>query len=152
MVVTMTWVPDHMSNSHRLFVSEIGQMARKPKQQLEEQSWTRAKWKGFVNLKLSQEEKQAIKEHLLPEANGLDFLMNAATGGYKCSISYSIPEDVFTLSLTGLYREKPNAGITMSLRHREMIVALSGLNWLVREDGLSTEWSEKFTVSGDDDW
>lgn len=127
-------------------------MASKRSQKKEGELWTKATWKGFVNLRLSKEEKAAIKGALLREADGLEFLMNAATAGYKCSISYSIPEDVYTLSLTGQYQQKSNAGITMSLRHREMMIALSGLAWLLREDGLSSEWSDRFTVSGDDDW
>lgn len=117
-----------------------------------EKPWNKAKWQGFVNVKLSQEEKKAIKESLLSEEAGLEWLMNAATDGYKCSISYSIPEDVYTLSLTGQYREKPNSGITMSMRHREMIVALTALSFCHEQAGRSQEWSERYTLMGDDDW
>jgi hypothetical protein len=40
----------------------------------------------------------------------------------------------------------------MSLRHKEAIVALSGLAWVLREDGLSQEWEERFGKKDDDDW
>jgi hypothetical protein len=127
-------------------------MARKPKQQPEETLWTRAKWQGFVNVRLTTEEKKAIKEKLLSEANGYEFLMNAATAGYKCSISYSVPEEVFTASLTGTYQQKPNAGITMSMRHRDLIVALTALEWCHDQAGFSQEWSERWTLAEPDDW
>lgn len=114
--------------------------------------WQKAKWAGFVNVRLTEQEKKEIKGNLLKEEDGLEFLMNAATAGYKCSISYSIPEDVYTVSLTGQYQEKPNAGITMSIRHVELMVALTALAWCQSEAGASQEWSERWTVGGLDNW
>ena len=114
--------------------------------------WNKAKWQGFVNVKLGQEEKKAIKSNLVTEGDGFEFLMNAATEGYKCSISYSIPEDVYTVSLTGSYQEKPNAGITMSIRHRDFLVAVTAVKWVMELDGVSTEWSDRYTLLGDDNW
>ena len=127
-------------------------MASSKSRKTEEKLWEKEKWKGFVNVRLSQEEKKAIKDNLLSEEAGLEFLMNVATDGYKCSISYSIPEDVYTVSLTGQYRSKPNAGITMSLRHREMITALSALSWCHEEAGKFGEWSDRYAIVGDDNW
>lgn len=127
-------------------------MAQKQVKKQEVQLWTKVKWVGFVNVKLNQQEKEAIKANLLSEEDGFAFLMNAATAGYKCSISYSIPEDVFTVSLTGQYREKPNAGITMSMRHRELVVALTALSFCATEEGSSEEWADRYSVVGDDNW
>ena len=127
-------------------------MTRKTKEKSEDQLWSKAKWQGFVNVRLASQEKKAIKENLLKEEDGTEFLMNAATAGYKCSISYSIPEDVYTVSLTGVYQEKPNAGITMSMRHRDLIVALTALQFCSTEAGDFREWSDRFSVTGDDDW
>lgn len=127
-------------------------MAQKPIKKQESKQWNKAKWIGFVNLKLSQQEKEAIKSNLLSAEDGIDFLMNVATAGYKFSTSYSIPEDVYTLSLTGQYQEKPNAGITMSMRHRDFVTALTALNFCAQEDGLLVEWSDRYTIVGDDDW
>jgi hypothetical protein len=114
--------------------------------------WTKAKWQGFVNVRLTKEEKKAIKGRLLLEGTGFEFLMNAATAGYKCSISYSIPEDTYTVSLTGQYHQKPNAGITMSIRHRDLITALTALAWCQEEAGNLAEWSERWTLAEPDDW
>lgn len=118
----------------------------------EVKTWNKAKWNGFVNVRMSNEEKQVVKKNLLTEEAGLEYLMNASTAGYKCSISYSIPEDVYTASLTGMYQEKPNAGVTMSMRHRDLIVALSALKWCDDEAGFNGEWSDRFGMAGNDDW
>jgi hypothetical protein len=127
-------------------------MARKEANQQEVKLWEKAKWKGFVSVAMTEAEKKAIKDSLLVEEDGFEFLMNAATAGYKCSISYSIPEDVYTASLTGQYQRKPNAGITMSVRHVNLIVCLSALKWCHEEAGASGEWSERFSMSSKDDW
>lgn len=127
-------------------------VAKKSSQGKENELWSKEKWKGFVNVRMTDQEKSYVKDNLLEEMDGLEFLMNAATDGYKCSISYSIPEDVFTVSLTGQYQQKPNAGITMSIRHRELIVALTALSFCSREDGKSVEWSDRYSLIGNDDW
>lgn len=118
----------------------------------ESKLWTKAKWKGFVNANLNQQEKKQVKENLLAEATGFESLMNAATAGYKCSISYSIPEDTYTMSLTGQYQQRPNAGITMSMRHKELIVAISAMDWCLKEAGELGSWEERFGSIGSDDW
>ena len=114
--------------------------------------WEKAKWKAFVNVNLSQLEKAEVKDNLLAEVTGYEFLMNAATDGYKCSISYSIPEDVYTVSLTGMWKSRPNAGLTMSMRHRDLIVAITGLAWCQASTGIDGSWEERFGSAGDDDW
>jgi hypothetical protein len=127
-------------------------MARKKSSKPEEQLWSKAKWQGFVNIALTKEEKKAIKAQLLEEATGFEFLMNVVTDGYKSSISYSVPEDTYTVSLTGLYQGKPNAGITMSMRHKELITALTALSWCHEQAGTFGEWSERWTLREEDDW
>lgn len=127
-------------------------MARKPKDNKGQELWTKANWQGFVNVGMTMEEKKHVKANLLTEEAGLEFLMNVATDGYKCSMSYSIPEDVYTVSLTGQYQGRPNAGVTMSLRHREMIVCLSALSWCHQEAGVSGEWGERWEMKSSDNW
>ena len=135
-----------------LHLGAIEKMTKKNDSQQKQKPFNKAKWVGFVNVRLQTSEKEAIKENLMGEEAGYEFLMNAATAGFKCSISYSIPEDVYTVSLTGQYQEKPNAGITMSMRHRELIVALTALQHCATQDGLLYDWSERFSVMNDDDW
>lgn len=127
-------------------------MARRKKEPEVKTLWEKAKWKGFVNLRLNQEEKMAIKENTLDESECFAALRDMATDGYKVSLSYSISEDVFTVSATGAYQGRPNAGITMSLRHRDVEVACSGLIWCHEQAGKHGEWSERFGGTDVDDW
>ena len=115
------------------------------------QLWQKAKWEGFVNVKLSKEEKNQIKNNLISEEACFRFFMDAAVSGNKMSVSYSIPEDVYTVSLTGQYVDKPNAGVTMSIRHRELVVAVSALHFLMEQIGTVQEWTDVYTMSGNDD-
>lgn len=127
-------------------------MARKRSDKPEVKLWEKAKWQGFVNLKLNQQEKDAIKKNLLKEEECLAGLQELAEDGYKVSLSYSIPEDVHTVSATGSYLGRANAGITMSLRHRDFLVAASGLIWCHHEAGKNGEWTERFGGANADDW
>ncbi len=127
-------------------------MARKPKEKAEVKLWEKAKWEGFVNLKLSTEEKKAIKNSLLKQEDCFATLQALAEDGYKVSLSYSIPEDVYTAAVTGTYQGRPNAGITMSLRHRDIVTAVSGLAWCHEQAGKDGEWSERFGGGSNEDW
>lgn len=127
-------------------------MAYTKKDKRQPAMWEKAKWQGFVNVRLGKEEKKAIKGSLLQEVDALQFLVDAATDGYKCSISYSIPEDVFTVSMTGQYEGKPNAGVTMSMRHVDFITAVSALYWCHVEAGKKGDWGDRYSSGGQDDW
>lgn len=122
---------------------------RKPE---EGKLWEKAKWIGHVNVTLSGEEKKAIKDNLLSEEECLQFLIDAATAGYKVSLSYSIPEDVHTATLTGVYQRKPNAGLSMSIRHRDCVVAITALKWCLEVSGVDESWEERFGFVGGSDW
>lgn len=127
-------------------------MAQKKQQQPPEKLWDRAKWVGSVNVRLKQQEKDEISNNLLDDDGCWQFIQDAATAGYKVSISYSIPEDTYTASLTGTYKAKPNAGVTMSIRHKDIVKALTALKWCDEEAGRHGEWADRFTLLGDDNW
>lgn len=127
-------------------------MARKKGSKEEPKQWEKAKWKGFVNIRLKSQEKEAIKKRLLDETESLQVLVDMATDGYKLSLSYSIPEDVYTVSATGQYQDMTNAGMTMTLRHKEYVKAISALAWCHEEAGKNGGWEERFTSGNDDDW
>jgi hypothetical protein len=114
--------------------------------------WNKAKWVGFVPLSLNAQEKKAVSDLELSDADLLQVVESAAGAGYKVSVSYSIPEDVYTISLTGYYEEKPNAGLTMSLRHRSFYKALSAISWVLDEAGLTGDWEERFGKDSQIDW
>lgn len=127
-------------------------MARKAKKVKEQTTWKKAKWVAFVNVYLAPQEKEAVKQNLLSVEGCLHFMQDMAEAGYKVSWSYSPGEDVHTVSLTGQYAEGPNPGLTMSLRHREYEVAITALAWCAQEEGMHSDWAERFTTAGGDDW
>lgn len=127
-------------------------MPRRKTKQNEAKMWERAKWTGFVNVRLQSTEKKEITESLLSLDECLQFLQDAATDGYKVSLSYSIPEDVYTIALTGVYVGRPNAGLTMSIRHREFDKAVSALKWCHEFEGPNGDWSDRWGDDRVDDW
>lgn len=114
--------------------------------------WEKAKWEGFVSVTLNSQEKKAVKDALLSEDECFQFISDASTDGYKVSLSYSIPEDVYTVALTGSYKERPNAGLTMSMRHRELLTAVSAIAWCYQEAGKDGSWEDRFGKTSQDDW
>jgi len=126
-------------------------MARKKKAQ-EETLWEKAKWAGFVNVTLNSQEKNAVKDALLSPDECSQFFMDASTAGYKVSLSYSPPEDVHTMALTGTYKGKANAGLTMSLRHRDYETLVSAMAWCLSEAGFDGSWEDRFGNVANDDW
>jgi hypothetical protein len=127
-------------------------MARTKKGTQEKKLWTKAKWKGFVSVTLNQQEKKAVKDMNWSAEDALQFLQDAATAGYKVSLSYSIPEDVYTVSLTGQYMEKANPGVTISQRHRNLDIATRAVCWMAQEDGYQVDWESRWGEVGDDNW
>lgn len=127
-------------------------MARKATKKTDVSLWEKAKWKGFVNVSLSQQERRTISDNLLGAEECFQFLMDVVEDGYKVSLSYSIPEDVHTVSLTGIYQGRPNAGLTMSMRHRDFDKALTAVKWCYDEAGKNGSWEERFALRVEDDW
>jgi len=127
-------------------------MARSKKVTKESPQWTKAKWKAFVNVYLAPQEKEFVKKNLVSTEGCMDFLRDMAESGYKVSWSYAPGEGVHTVSLTGQYAQGPNPGLTMSLRHREYEVAITALAWCAQEEGMHSDWAERFTTAGGDDW
>lgn len=127
-------------------------MARTRKKPEEKKTYTKAKWTGFVNVYLSPEEKKQIKKELFTFEGCLLFLQEAGEAGYKVSLSYSQADGVWTVTLTGQYRELPNAGLSMSMRHKDVEVAITALWWCYHQAGAKGSWEERYTVASQDDW
>lgn len=127
-------------------------MPTKRKRTRKNKQWQRAKWEGFVNVYLNPQEKRQIAENLLNPDECFQFFLDAATAGFKVSLSYSPPEGVHTVSLTGAYQGMPNAGKTMSIRHKEIEKAVSAVAWCMEQDGEMIDWEERFGNDSADDW
>lgn len=72
-------------------------------------------WQGFVDLKLSPEDKDWIDAHfeVAPE-DFLDMLQDLLNAGYKVSVSVFGESRAVSVSVTGKHPECPNLGYTLS--------------------------------------
>lgn len=109
-------------------------------------------WQGFVNVYLNKTEKDYVKEHPLDYAGALQFIADAAEAGYKVSQTYTKQPGFFTITLYGNRPGHPNAGWAMSLRHADFLIALSALHHVAGQDGLNSDWAERFDTASGHDW
>lgn len=112
----------------------------------------KVQWQGFVNVYLNRTEKEHVKEHPLDYAAALQFLADCAEAGYKVSQTYTEKPGYFTVTLYGNRPGHPNAGWAMSLRHADFLVAVSALHHVAGEDGLTSDWGERFDTASGHDW
>ncbi len=127
-------------------------MARVKKAPPEKKVYKKAKWQGFVNVYLNQQEKELIRSEELSDEEALVFLADMALTGYKVSLSYSPSGKFFTASLTGAYEGQPNAGFCMSLKHSSPNVAITALSHCVESAGKDGDWGDRYTLAGGNDW
>lgn len=112
----------------------------------------KVKWQGFVNVYLTRTEKDYVKENPLDYAEALQFLGDAAEAGYKVSISYTDNPGFYTVTLYGNRSGGVNAGWAMSLRHADLLVAVSAINHVAGQDGLKSDWGERYDTATGHDW
>lgn len=127
-------------------------MARKKKTGQATKGLTKAKWVGFCNVYLSSEEKKEIKGQEFTSDWYFEFIQGLADAGYKLSVSYSEAGNFYSCSVTGQYQERPNAGVCMSLKHRELETALKALWWCLEQAGLNEDWNVTYAVADSNDW
>lgn len=80
-------------------------------------------WKGFVNIPLNSQSKQAIKANTLKNTEAFKWLADMAQAGYKVGLSWDGDRDCFLCALTG--RGGVNDGMTMTQRHANILVAIT---------------------------
>ena len=105
-----------------------------------------------MNVYLAPQEKKQIKKETFVDGWYLEFIQSLADAGYKFSLTYAERGGFYTATAYGQYEEGPNAGYAMSLKHRDLEVALTSLWWCLEEAGLKGDWSERFTTGSDLDW
>lgn len=109
-------------------------------------------WQGFVNVYLTRQEKEYVKNNPLDYPDACQFIADAGEAGYKVSVTYTEKPGYFTVTLYGNRVGHPNAGWAMSLRHADFLVALSALHHVAGQDGLNSDWAERFDTASGHDW
>lgn len=109
-------------------------------------------WKGFVNVYLNAADKKAIKHNLATPEEVMGLLEALSGDGYKVSVTYSEKGGFYTVTAYGNDPSCINAGWAMSLRHSDLVVAFSALRHVVEMEGVSGDWSERFTTVNDNNW
>lgn len=112
----------------------------------------KVKFKEFVQVSFSKEEKAAIKEREISDAAFVEFFTAAAEQGYKISVSYATKQEFYTVTLYGNTFGESNAGYAMSIRHADAMVCVSAFLWLFEDTSMSEDWAERFDIQGDNDW
>lgn len=112
----------------------------------------KVQWQGFVNVYLTKQEKSHVKDNPLDYADALQFLSDASQAGYKVSITWTEPPGFFTVTLYGNRPGHPNAGWAMSLRHSDLLTAISAVHHVAGEDGLNSDWADRFDTASGHDW
>ena len=112
----------------------------------------KVKFQGFVSVSLTATEKKKIKSQPLTIEQAFQFIVDAAELGYKVSVSFNADKEFFTATLYGNHSDNPNAGYSMSLFHRDLVIAVSALEHVLGEEGMTSDWGERFDTVGDNDW
>lgn len=112
----------------------------------------KVKFRGFISVSLNKQEKAAIKNNILNDADCMEFIVQAGELGYKVSTSFNPDKEFFTVSLYGSHKDNPNAGYSMSIFHADLRTAITALHFVLSEEGMAADWGERYDVAGDNDW
>lgn len=85
----------------------------------------RADWKGYANIDLSPDDKQAVKGGILDGESVLDILAEIIGTGHKISLTHDREKDTITCAVTGVYSNCRNAGYTLTSFARTLGDALT---------------------------
>lgn len=127
-------------------------MAHQKKAKPGSKDYGKVQFRGFVNVYLKPHEKAQIKSELLDAAGAWDFIEELAGNGYKFSLTLSNDEKFYTATAYCTDFRKANAGLGLSQRHSNYLVALTALKWCFGLEGYDCDWSEVWGTADNDDW
>ena len=84
-------------------------------------------WKGFVNVELSDKDKQAVKKLFEKYADAWGHILGRVAEGYKLTVSYDDPHTTWNVSLTCRALADNNLGLTLTGRGGSMQAACISL-------------------------
>lgn len=127
-------------------------MARTKAAKPGEKGYGEVKFKGFVNVYLKPHEKRQIKENVLDDAAAFGFISELVGNGYKFSLSLSSDGKTHTATAYCNDFRKKNAGLGLSMRHSDALVAVTALQWCFGLEGYDADWAAIWGTASDDDW
>ena len=127
-------------------------MTSKKQRTSSKRSSPRAEWAGFVNVYLTSAEKTDIKKNVLTDLGIVDFISNIAEAGYKFSITHTESGGFYSATLYGQWAGRPNAGYAMSLKHADLVVAITALSHCHLQADADGDWGDRFTTGSNNDW
>lgn len=136
---------------HFHFQKDGGDMA-KNRVKPGDKDYGKVNFRGFVKVYLKPQEKQLIKDNLLDAAGAMAFVEELTDSGYKFSFSRSSDGKTGTATAYCNDFRMANAGLGISMRHGDFLVALTALQWVINQEGLQADWSEVYGVDNDSDW
>lgn len=87
----------------------------------------KADWKGYANVDLSPEDKQAIRGGILDGESVLEIIGEMLGTGHKVALTYDREKDTVTAAATGVYTYCKNAGYTLTCFGRSLASVLEVL-------------------------
>lgn len=86
---------------------------------------SKAAWKGFCNVTLSNEDKTAIKANPYEEHDLWEGVARLLTAGHKIAVTFDPTTGNTQVSVTGALDICPNAGLTMVSTGKDALTALN---------------------------
>ena len=120
---------------------EMWTMAKAKADKRETRSFEKADFKGFINVNLTSEHKDAIQKWDLETDDVFDWIASELTGGYKVSFSYNPQNDTVAASIMCVAAKSPNAGYVVNSFAKDIYTALKALMYKV-ENILPSNWTE----------
>lgn len=128
---------------YMVVLERIDLMAGKPKKAISD-----AAWKGFVECRLTDTQKEAFRHWDLDGNDAFDLVVTSVQTGHKLSLSYNRANDNFVASLTCTDMTSPNGGYTLSAFAPDLWTALR-LVVFKHEVVLERRWENKSSPSSD---
>lgn len=127
-------------------------MAQRKKKRPGEKGYGKVEFRGFVKRYLKAAEKQHIKANLLSSEDFIEFLEKVTDSGYKFSLSRSADGKTATATAYCTDFTMVNAGLGLSMRHGDTVVAVTSLWSIFALEGYNCDWDEVLGSDEDLEW
>jgi hypothetical protein len=108
-----------------------------------------AEWQGFVDVKLTGDEKAAYGEWGMDDEDLWIIVVDAVISGHKLSVTHNKQNDQFVASFTGQEGSGKNAGFTLSAYAKDWYNSIRVLAFK-HSAVLEGDWSKAAERAGDD--